>query len=124
MIEEGVHRNVEYTLLRKDGTTFAAEVSSAVIRDAAGNPEALMAVYRDITDASGPRRNWRHWGRFVEAASQGFGMSDVDGRITYLNPLMARLLGGRDRKMSSARTSPPTIPPTICEPGRNDHPGP
>ena len=50
LIEEGVHRNVEYTLLRKDGTTFDAEVSSAVISDAAGKPEALMAVYRDITE--------------------------------------------------------------------------
>ncbi len=48
--EEGVHRNVEYTLLRKDGTTFDAEISSAVIRDALGNPEALMAVYRDISE--------------------------------------------------------------------------
>jgi PAS domain S-box-containing protein len=37
-------------LLRKDGTTFDAEVSSAVIRDAMGNPEALMAVYRDISE--------------------------------------------------------------------------
>lgn len=50
LIEEGVHRNVEYTLLRKDGTTFDAEMSSAVMRDADGKPAALMAVYRDVTE--------------------------------------------------------------------------
>ena len=50
MIEEGVHRNVEYTLLRQDGSTFDAEVSSAVIRDATGKPEAFMGVYRDISE--------------------------------------------------------------------------
>ena len=31
--------------------------------------------------------------RFVDAATQGFGMADADGRILYANPYMARLLG-------------------------------
>lgn len=31
--------------------------------------------------------------RFAEAASQGFSMADVDGRITYLNPALCRMLG-------------------------------
>jgi PAS domain S-box-containing protein len=50
LIEDGVHRNVEYTFLRDDGSKFEAEVSSSVIWDAAGRPEAMMAVYRDISD--------------------------------------------------------------------------
>ncbi len=50
LLEDRVHRNVKYKLLRTDGTKFDAEFSSAVIADAAGTPEALMAVYRDITD--------------------------------------------------------------------------
>ncbi len=50
LIEEGIRRNDQYTGLRRDGTPFAAEVSSAIIRDAAGNPQALMGVYRDITE--------------------------------------------------------------------------
>jgi len=45
-----MRHNDLYTGIRKDGSTFPAEVSTAVIRDAAGNPEALMAVYRDISD--------------------------------------------------------------------------
>ncbi|MCU0873646.1 MAG: PAS domain S-box protein, partial [Pirellulaceae bacterium] len=95
LIEEEVHRNVEYTLLRKDGTTFDAEVSSAVIRDATGNPAALMAVYRDITDRKRAEEELATLGRFVEAATQGFGMADINGRITYVNPFLARLYGAR-----------------------------
>lgn len=50
LVQDGIHRDIEYTFLRQDGTTFTAEVSSAIIRDAAGNPEALMAVFRDVTE--------------------------------------------------------------------------
>jgi len=50
LIEDGVHRNVEYTFLREDGSKFEAEVSSSVIWDATGKPEALMAVYRDVSE--------------------------------------------------------------------------
>jgi PAS domain S-box-containing protein len=50
LIEDRVHRNIEYTFLRDDGSEFQAEVSSSVICDGAGDPEALMAVYRDITE--------------------------------------------------------------------------
>ena len=92
LTEDGVHRNIEYTLLRKDGTTFQVELSSAVIRDAHGNPEAFMAVYRDISERKQAEEKLAIFGRFVEAASQGFGMSDLEGRITYVNPMMVRLL--------------------------------
>lgn len=50
LVEDGIRRDVEYTGLRKDGTTFDAEISSVVLRDAAGNPQALMGVYRDVTE--------------------------------------------------------------------------
>ncbi|NPD89521.1 MAG: PAS domain S-box protein [Asgard group archaeon] len=39
----------EYTLLRKDGSSFPAELSSSIILDNEGKPVALMEVGRDIT---------------------------------------------------------------------------
>ncbi len=33
---------------------------------------------------------------FADAAVQGFGMTDLDGRITYVNPIACRLIGARD----------------------------
>lgn len=50
LIEDDVHRNLEYSFSRHDESTFNAELCSAVIRDAEGKPETLMAVYRDITE--------------------------------------------------------------------------
>jgi PAS domain S-box-containing protein len=48
-LEEGIVRNLEYTLLRKDGTSFAGELSAAVTRDASGNPQGFVAITRDVS---------------------------------------------------------------------------
>ncbi|MCJ7652610.1 MAG: PAS domain S-box protein [Actinobacteria bacterium] len=42
-------RDVEYTLLRKDGTSFVGELSASLIRDAYGKPKAFIATTRNIT---------------------------------------------------------------------------
>jgi PAS domain S-box-containing protein len=49
-LEAGSVTNVEYTLLRKDGSRFPAELSAALIRDAEGAPAAFIIVMRDITE--------------------------------------------------------------------------
>jgi hypothetical protein len=43
-----VHRG-EYNLLKKDGSGFVAELSASAIHDAAGRPQAVVGVVRDIT---------------------------------------------------------------------------
>jgi len=48
-LEDGIIRNVEYRLVKKDGSQFPAELSAAVVRDAAGKPVTLMALTHDIT---------------------------------------------------------------------------
>jgi PAS domain S-box-containing protein len=47
--ETGHDRDIELTLLKKDGTRFPAELSASLIRDREGNPKAFTAVLRDIT---------------------------------------------------------------------------
>lgn len=49
-IENGSNRGMEYTLSRRDGSTYPAELSASVIRNEAGGPKYLMAVMRDITE--------------------------------------------------------------------------
>ena len=48
-LEDGIIRNVEYRLVKKDGSQFPVELSAALIRDAAGKPVAFMALTHDIT---------------------------------------------------------------------------
>jgi len=49
-LKEGIIRNVEYTFIKKDGSTFPAELSASLIKDADGKPKAFMAITRDITE--------------------------------------------------------------------------
>ncbi len=42
--------NIEYTLLKANGTEFPAELSTSVLRDASGNPVAHITIERDITE--------------------------------------------------------------------------
>lgn len=93
LLELGVHRDNRYTGLRQDGSTFPIESSSAVVRDAAGTPVGMMAVYRDITERMRTEEELTIFRRFVEAATQGFSMANLDGYIVYVNLFLARLYG-------------------------------
>jgi len=48
-LEDGRVTNINYTLLRKDGGRFSAELNAALIRDAHGTPTAFIGITRDIT---------------------------------------------------------------------------
>jgi PAS domain S-box-containing protein len=49
-LETGGVRNVEYHLLRRDGTKTPTELSASVIRDPQGQPRAFVTVVRNITE--------------------------------------------------------------------------
>ncbi len=49
-LETGAIKNVEYTLLKKDGTRFPGELSASLVLDAAGKPKGFIAVVRDVTE--------------------------------------------------------------------------
>jgi PAS domain S-box-containing protein len=48
-LKEGRVINIEYTLLRKDGSHFPAEISSALLRDGGDAPTGFVGITRDIT---------------------------------------------------------------------------
>ncbi len=43
-------KNVEYMLLRKDGSEFPAELSATVLKDGLGNPAGYVTIAKDITE--------------------------------------------------------------------------
>jgi signal transduction histidine kinase len=47
---EGHSRDVEFTVLRADGSKFAAELSAAVIEDSHDIPHGIVVTTRDITE--------------------------------------------------------------------------
>jgi PAS domain S-box-containing protein len=50
VLNNGLVRNVEYTLLTRDGCEYPAELSASVIRDASDRPIGFVAVTKDISD--------------------------------------------------------------------------
>jgi PAS domain S-box-containing protein len=49
-LETGSVRNVEYEVVRRDGTRVSVELSASLIRDREGEPRAFIAAVRDITE--------------------------------------------------------------------------
>jgi PAS domain S-box-containing protein len=49
-LEEGHITNIEYIMLRKDGSRFPAELSAALICDKDGAPANFIAITRDVTE--------------------------------------------------------------------------
>lgn len=49
VLETGVSSPVEYVFRRKDGVTFPAQLSSAVIRDPGGQPVGFVTISEDIS---------------------------------------------------------------------------
>ena len=47
--KEGTMRNLRYTMLRKDGQEYSAEVSLSIVRDIVGFPIVYVAIVRDLT---------------------------------------------------------------------------
>lgn len=47
---DGIIKNVEFNILRKDGTSFPAELSAALVKNEFGIPAAFIAITRDITE--------------------------------------------------------------------------
>jgi diguanylate cyclase (GGDEF)-like protein/PAS domain S-box-containing protein len=50
VFQTGTLKSQEYTLLRKDGSRFPAEINGSSVLDAEGRPKGLVSIERDITD--------------------------------------------------------------------------
>jgi two-component system NtrC family sensor kinase len=49
-LKEGAVRNIEYTLLKKNGSRFIGELNASLLKDASGEPKAFIATVRDVTE--------------------------------------------------------------------------
>ena len=96
-LEEGVVRNVEFTLFRKDGTRFPGEASAALVRDTSGKPTAIIVVLRDITERKRAeealRESEEKYKTLVETSPDAVVMSDLTGHITFASRRAAEMYG-------------------------------
>jgi two-component system cell cycle sensor histidine kinase/response regulator CckA len=96
-LKEGIIRNVEYRMVRKDGTTHPAELSASTILDAEGKPRSFVGVVRDITERKQTEEAMRASEEFssslLNSSPHGIIVINPDTSIQYINRAMEKLTG-------------------------------
>ena len=103
-LETGVLRNVEYRVLRKDGSRFPVELSAAVSTDADGQSCGIVIVVRDITARRLAEARIRELAHILDQARDAIVIRDLEGHIQYFNKGAERLLGWTADEVRGRRT--------------------
>lgn len=96
-VEDGSVKNVECTLLRKDGGEFLGEFSARRIHDPSGNPISVVAVTKDISTRKRAeealKKSEEHFRLLAENATDIIWTADAGGQFTYVSPSIEDMLG-------------------------------
>lgn len=65
-LKDGIVRNLDYTLIRKDNTEFSGELNAALIRDSFGKPKGFIATTRDITKKKQMEEDLKRYAEHLE----------------------------------------------------------
>jgi PAS domain S-box-containing protein len=83
--------------VRRDGSRFPVRLLSDVVKNAAGDPVAVVTVCEDITERRRVEEALRHseerYRAIVEHASYGIFRSNAGGQFVSVNRALARMLG-------------------------------
>jgi PAS domain S-box-containing protein len=82
---------------RKDGTKFPVELRTFLIRDQSGQPTAMWAIVRDLTERKQTKKALGRLQRqnelILNSAAEGILGLDLQGNHLFVNPSAARMLG-------------------------------
>jgi len=93
-VPEGLNRWKRSTInVRKNGSRFPAELFSDVVRNEQGAPVALVTCNEDMSDRLQADEQVRKLYRAVDQSPNLVVITDVDGRIEYVNPEFTRVTG-------------------------------
>lgn len=70
LVEQGIMRNVQFRVRRKDGEHTSVEINASLQRDAHGEPKAVLVVARDISDRTRTEDSLRRAKQAAEAANR------------------------------------------------------
>jgi len=93
-LEDGqIRKNVEITFLTEDGREYFAEVNSALLKDAAGNPAGFIAMFRDITERKRAEERIKHaaeeWRTTFDSITDLISICDKDFKLARVNKAFA-----------------------------------
>lgn len=77
----------------KDGRLVPIQGSNSAILDDSGKIIGFLALHNDISERKQAEQELSRFKQGLEQASDAVFMTDVDGRITYVNPAFERIYG-------------------------------
>jgi PAS domain S-box-containing protein len=96
-LAQGRKIDIEFRIVRDDGTVRVLHVRGTAQRDAQGRPVRIVGTSQDITERHSSEQALRaseeRFRRIVEAAVEGIWIIDAQGLTTFVNPHMAAMLG-------------------------------
>jgi PAS domain S-box-containing protein len=82
-----------FRIVRPDGAVRYLEGRAIAIRDDAGVPVQVLGVSRDITERKADEEDRRRLLEIINESRDFIATSNLDGRITFINPAGRRLIG-------------------------------
>jgi two-component system, cell cycle sensor histidine kinase and response regulator CckA len=105
MFETGESQTLDVKLVTKDGTRVSSLVTASFLRDAAGEPRAIMGVAQDISDLKraeeAVRDSEARLRAIFEHAPVGIAMLDPNGRFLQVNPALQAIVGYNAAELQS-----------------------
>jgi PAS domain S-box-containing protein len=92
-LDSGEGQIQEYIMMRKDGDTFDAEQSTALLWDAEDNPQGVVMITRDVTERKRAQQEIARFEALAGHAVDAIVMADLSGNIIYANRATYRLFG-------------------------------
>jgi len=87
----------QFELIRKDGTTFWAEITVSPLYDASGQPKGIFGITRDISERKKAEEELRlsedRFRTLIQKSLDIILLLDSSGRITYETPSIQSILG-------------------------------
>ena len=77
--------------IRKDGTVFPVELRTFLMRDKNGQPEAMWAIVRDVTERKKTEERMQLAQQIFDIASEAIFVSDLQGNLLDVNAEACRL---------------------------------
>jgi len=102
-IKDGIIKNVEYAMVRSDGSTFTGELNASLIRDENGEPSGFLTTVRDMTKRKEVQealaQNEEKYRNLFQYSNDAILIHDFQGKIIDVNIKTLELLGYSEKEI-------------------------
>jgi PAS domain S-box-containing protein len=103
VIESGILKNCEYTVIRKNGEEVPVEINASLILDILGKPDGIIGIMRDITNRKKAEEaiinSELRFRSIWENSNDGMRLTDFNGTIIAVNKAYCALVGLKEEDL-------------------------